>query len=129
MTLRTRTEREIRELIHDLTCQYLLGAPGTSPWPNLDDEGEAHAMILASIDLVSGYDEDALDEILIRGHIDSPGALRALLRLIGSYAAISALSWILDEELPGVLMDRYAPEHDDVLRDARAVLRDVEPDL
>ena len=93
-----RTTTEIGGLIEALACQYLLGGPPVGPHPQANWEAfDAHGYILAALDEPNGHDLDALDELLAECSIDSPAGLRALLRLVGSYAALAALSWVLDE--------------------------------
>jgi hypothetical protein len=119
-----RTRVEIRDLIEALTSQYLLGGPPVGPPPQANwDSSEAHGYILAALDDPPGHDSKALRDLLAECAMDSPAALRAVLRLVASYAAIAALSWVLDEPLHEPLgngtvkLDRH-----DVLVEARAVL-------
>jgi hypothetical protein len=117
-----RTRQQIRDLIEDLTANYLLGGPpaDTDPQGNWEPN-EAHGYILAALDSALGADADALEAVLEECSIRSPAALRAAFRLIGSFAALEALCRVLDEPRPEPL-GAIRVSRDDVLCDARGVL-------
>jgi len=117
-----RTPGEIRELAAELAMQYALGGPPPPGHPHANMEpNDYYGYFLASIDDVPADDSAALPAFLDQQLITSLAGLRALLRLVGSSAAVAALSWVLNEDGPqpvgGTQLTR-----DDVLREARAVL-------
>jgi hypothetical protein len=121
-----RIAAHIGELIDDLVAQYALGGPPVgSPHDAQNwDAIEAHGSILALLDNPPGFDEPGMDAILRDCMVTTPAALSAVLRLVGTYAAMSALAWVLDEPI-GSSVGREAPSRDDVLREARAALPDA----
>jgi hypothetical protein len=120
-----RPEAEICDLTDRLTRQYLYGGPPHGPHPLWGwNACEVHRYILQWLDEPPGHDRQALHQILEECSVESPAALRAVLRLIGSYSAMTALLWVLDEPLLD-LLGGATPDRDDVLRVARAYLPEL----
>ena len=110
-----RTPDEIRHLIEQLTAQFDLGGPKVGPGPHdVLAAWESHFWFVADLNDASPDDPAALQEVLRVSLVTTPAALLAMLRLIGSNAALHALRWVLDEPT-----DEYHATAHDVLREAR----------
>ncbi len=117
-----RNYHETRQLIDALAAQYMLGGPQVGPymthhWDSID----AHGYLIAALDYEQSDDEGALHRLLRDCQVTNVAALRAMLRLVGSHAALTALNWVLDEQLPDGFGTR-TPDAEEVLCEARAVL-------
>jgi hypothetical protein len=110
-----RLPDEIRDLIERLIAQYDLGGPRVGPGPNdYLAAWESHFWFVADLNDAPPDDPAALQRILRESYVTTPATLLAMLRLIGSNAALHALGWALGEPA-----DAYHATADDVLREAR----------
>jgi hypothetical protein len=94
-----RRPDEIRELLRDIETMYELGGPPIGPEPKANwDAVEAHGLILAWLDRSDMSTPDLFHVADV--DLDNAPGLRATFRLLASYAAMMALTWVLNEASP-----------------------------